>query len=144
MSNTRFNLQELLTSIQKIALYSADYRNGDDFYHDQKSFDASMMQFVVIGEIITRLDSSYKTEHPQIPWQKIKNFRNIIAHDYFGIDADEIWDICFEDLEAYEKVVIKLIKEIDPILKHELIEAFKEDNRYLDFIIKASVGIENE
>ncbi|MBS4067687.1 HepT-like ribonuclease domain-containing protein [Sulfurimonas sp. RIFOXYB12_FULL_35_9] len=52
-----------------------------------------MMQFVVIGEIISRLDEKFKTSHSEIPWQKIKDFRNIIAHDYFGIDVDEIWDI---------------------------------------------------
>jgi uncharacterized protein with HEPN domain len=112
MSNTRFNLQELLTSIQKIELYCADYQSGDDFYHDQKSFDASMMQFVVIGEIITRLDSSYKIEHPQIPWQKIKNFRNIIAHDYFGIDADEIWDIINHKLIPLKDEIEKLLEDL--------------------------------
>ncbi|MDD2651962.1 MAG: DUF86 domain-containing protein [Sulfurimonas sp.] len=54
---------------------------------------ALMLQFIVIGEIIFRLDEKFKISHSEIPWQKIKDFRNIIAHDYFGIDADEIWDI---------------------------------------------------
>lgn len=89
----KFELFALLEVIEKIELYSKDFSNADDFYHNQKSFDASMMQFVVIGESIHRLDESYKTKHDEIPWQKIKDFRNIIAHDYFGIDADEVWDI---------------------------------------------------
>ena len=71
-----------------------------------------VMQFVVIGEIITRLDSSYKTEHPQIPWQKIKNFRNIIAHDYFGIDADEIWDIINHKLIPLKDEIEKLLEDL--------------------------------
>lgn len=91
--NIAFNLHALIEAIQKIELYSKDFDDADRFYHDQKSFDASMMQFVVIGEIISRLDEKFKTSHSEIPWQKIKDFRNIIAHDYFGIDADEIWDI---------------------------------------------------
>lgn len=89
----RFNLIALIEAIEKVELYSKDFVDADSFYHDQKSFDASMMQFVVIGEIIVRLDENFKATHPHIPWQKIKDFRNIIAHDYFGIDADEIWDI---------------------------------------------------
>ena len=97
-NNTRFELLSLLESIGKIELYSKDFSSADDFYHDQKSFDASMMQFVVIGEVISRLDETYKIEHSEIPWQKIKDFRNIIAHDYFGIDADEIWDIIHSKL----------------------------------------------
>ena len=88
-----FELLALLESIEKIRSYSQDFSSADDFYHDQKSFDASMMQFVVIGEVVSRLDTRFKKEHHTIPWQKIKDFRNIIAHDYFGIDADEIWDI---------------------------------------------------
>jgi len=89
----KFELLSLLESIDKIQLYSQDFTNADDFYHDQKSFDASMMQFVVIGETVSRLNEDFKTTNKQIPWQKIKDFRNIIAHDYFGVDADEIWDI---------------------------------------------------
>ena len=93
MHNVILNLNALIESIEKIELYTSEFHDADSFYHDQKSFDATMMQFVIIGEAISRIDESYKEAHSNIPWQKIKNFRNIIAHDYFGIDADEIWDI---------------------------------------------------
>jgi len=98
LNKVNFELLALLESIDKIKLYSQDFIDADNFYHDQKSFDASMMQFVVIGETISRLDADFKDTHNHIPWQKIKDFRNIIAHDYFGIDADEIWDIINEKL----------------------------------------------
>ena len=87
------NLKALIESIEKIEEYSQEFNSADDFYYDQKSFDATMMQFVVIGEIISRLDENLKKSYSHIPWQKIKDFRNIIAHDYFGIDADEVWSI---------------------------------------------------
>lgn len=103
-----FNLDALIESINKIEIYSSEFKSPDDFYHDQKSFDASMMQFVVIGEIVSRLDEDYKKLHSEIPWQKIKDFRNIIAHDYFGIDADEIWDIINTKLLPLKKEILKL------------------------------------
>lgn len=108
-NNITFNLHALIESIEKIELYSKDFTDPDTFYHDQKSFDASMMQFVVIGEIITRLDEKFKMSHTEIPWQKIKDFRNIIAHDYFGIDADEIWDIINNKLLPLKSDIKKLI-----------------------------------
>ncbi len=111
MSNTHFNLQSLLEAIDKIDDYSNTFKNADDFYHDSKSFDASMMQFVVIGEIVTRLDENYKQTHSTIPWQKVKDFRNIIAHDYFGIDADEIWSIIQHHLLPLRKSIQVLIEE---------------------------------
>ncbi len=52
-----------------------------------------MMQFVIIGEMISKLDEEFKEKYSSIPWQKIKDFRNLVAHNYFGIDADEIWEI---------------------------------------------------
>lgn len=112
MSKIFFNLTELLTSIEKITIYTKEFSNADDFYHDPKSFDACMMQFVVIGEIISRLNEEYKVENPHIPWQKIKNFRNIIAHDYFGIDADEIWSIITLHLVPLKKSIQELIEQL--------------------------------
>ena len=61
MSNTKLNLLAILESIEKIRTYSSDFDNADDFFRDCKSFDATVMQFVVIGEIITKLDDTFKT-----------------------------------------------------------------------------------
>ncbi|NOQ30765.1 MAG: DUF86 domain-containing protein [Helicobacteraceae bacterium] len=61
-----------------------------------------------MGEIISRLDEDYKDKHNEIPWQKIKDFRNIVAHDYFGIDADEIWDIINNKLLPLKEDIAKL------------------------------------
>lgn len=111
MSNTAFNLTALMEAIEKIEVYSRDFENADAFYYDSKSFDASMMQFVVIGEVVARLDEDFKEEHGNIPWQKIKNFRNIVAHDYFGIDAEEIWNIIQEKLLPLKVDIVALIQE---------------------------------
>ena len=53
----------------------------------------TMMNFVVIGEMIDKLSDEFKKNHPEVEWIKIKGFRNIVAHDYFGIDAEEVWQI---------------------------------------------------
>ncbi|WP_321778185.1 DUF86 domain-containing protein [Sulfurimonas sp.] len=110
----KFELLSLVEAIEKVELYSQDFSNADDFYHDQKSFDASMMQFVIIGESINRLDKRFKTKHNEIPWQKIKDFRNIIAHDYFGIDADEIWDIIKNKILPLKEKITLLSEEFEP------------------------------
>jgi uncharacterized protein with HEPN domain len=93
MSKRKLLLASVLEAIEKIENYSKNFKTADSFYHDEKSFDATMMQFVIIGEMIVKLDDTFKEEHSNIPWQKIKDFRNLVAHNYFGIDADEIWEI---------------------------------------------------
>lgn len=52
-----------------------------------------MMNFVVIGEMVDRISTAYKTAHPDVDWKQIKGLRNIIAHDYFGVDAEELWQV---------------------------------------------------
>ncbi len=111
-SKVKFELLELINAIEKIELYSQDFSEAEEFYHDQKSFDASMMQFVVIGEVVSRLDENYKIQNSKIPWQDIKDFRNIIAHDYFGIDADEIWDILQNNLIPLKESIEILVEKI--------------------------------
>jgi len=109
MSKVLLNLKALVEAIEKIESYSADAVSAESFYEDQKSFDATMMQFVIFGEIVARLDEDYKAAHAEIPWQKIKDFRNIIAHDYFGIDADEIWDIIKHKIPNLKKEILTLL-----------------------------------
>ena len=62
------------------------------------------MNFVVIGEAVLRLGPSFIETNIAIEWHKIKGFRNLIAHDYFGIDTEEVWDIVtnkIPDLKAF-------------------------------------------
>ena len=86
-------IESILEAIDKILEYTSGFDNADEFNEDYRNFDATMMNFVVIGEMIEKLSEDFKNTNPAIEWQKIKGFRNIVAHDYFGIDAEEVWQI---------------------------------------------------
>ena len=110
MSNDFLALQTIIESIAKITLYAYPSQNADDFYHDTKSFDACMIHFINIGEMIERLSPHIKEQHDNISWKDINNFRNLVAHNYFGIDADEIWDIIKNHLPEL-KIKIEIMIE---------------------------------
>jgi uncharacterized protein with HEPN domain len=118
----------------KIERVISEFDNAQDLLHDFRSWDSVIREFEIIGEASKYL---LKADLLDKEHQQIVDFRNKIAHEYFGIDAEEIWDISLNDLARYKGVIQKCIREIDPILKNELIEAFKEDNRYLDFVVEA-------
>jgi uncharacterized protein with HEPN domain len=86
-------LESILEAIDRIIEYTTGIKSADDFNNDYRNFDATMMNFVVIGEMIDKLSDEFKKNHPEVEWIKIKGFRNIVAHDYFGIDAEEVWQI---------------------------------------------------
>ena len=107
----KLNLLALLEAIAKIAKFSAGYKNADAFYANERDFDASMMNFIIIGEMVVRLSDKFVKENTQVDWFRIRGFRNIIAHDYFGIDAEEVWQIIKIDLPKLENDLNAILKE---------------------------------
>ena len=103
------NLLAIIDSAQKILNYVDGIKDADAFYADQRTFDAVLMNFVVIGESVSRISDQLQNDNPDVPWRQIKGFRNIIAHDYFGVDAEEVWQI----IESY---LGELIKDVEGML----------------------------
>jgi uncharacterized protein with HEPN domain len=86
-------LESIIEATDRIIEYTSGINSADDFNNDYRNFDATMMNFVVIGEMVDKLSDDFKKKHDKVEWVKIKGFRNIVAHDYFGIDAEEVWQI---------------------------------------------------
>ena len=81
MSNSNFTCKAILVAIEKIDNYSKEFKNSDDFYHHELNFDATMMQFVIIREMITKLNLNFMEEHTNIPWQDIKDWKVYIKEN---------------------------------------------------------------
>ena len=103
-------LENILESVEKIELYSGQFNNADNLFNDQKSFDAIMMNFVIIGEMVARLSEDYKAKNSNIEWWKIKGLRSIVAHDYFGVDAEEVWQIILNKLPELKTFIKNKLK----------------------------------
>ena len=103
-------LESILEAIDRIIEYTSSINSADDFNNDYRNFDATMMNFVVIGEMIDKISDEFKRKNSEIEWIKIKGFRNIVAHDYFGIDAEEVWQIIKTKIPTL-KSDIKLLLE---------------------------------
>ena len=102
-------LQNILDSINKIDNYTQLFHNADELYNDNKSFDAVLMNFVIIGEMVFKLSDEFKQNNSSVDWSNIKGFRNIIAHQYFGIDAEEVWGIVHNELPNLKRELEKAL-----------------------------------
>ena len=91
-------LLSMLETIEKIIRYTSNYHTAEELYQNDRDFDAAMMNFVVIGEEVGKLTDDLKTKNTQINWEKIYSLRNIIAHHYFGINVNIVWQIISIDL----------------------------------------------
>jgi len=66
---------------------------------------------VVIGEAVSRLSEGLRVENHQTPWNQIKGFRNIVAHDYFGVDAEEVWQIVKGDIPDFANAIEVIVSK---------------------------------
>lgn len=78
----------ILETIEKIIRYPTTYQSAEELYQNDRDFDASMMNFIVIGEQTGKLSEDLRSRNNQINWAKIYSLRNILAHHYFGINVD--------------------------------------------------------
>ena len=67
--------------------------NREDFFEDRKTLDAVMRNLAIIGEAAKKIPADVRRKYPDIPWKKMAGLRDIVVHDYFGIDEDIIWDV---------------------------------------------------
>ena len=113
MNKDRQNILAILDAIDKILYFTEPFTNADDFYNSPVHFDAAMMNFIIIGEMVGRLSDDFIEQYNHIDWYRIKSFRNIVAHDYFGIDAEEVWQIKSTHLIKLKDDLKLLLKNLD-------------------------------
>ena len=101
-------LDDMLQSALKIKKYTKNL-NFEKFLSDDKTIDAVVRNFEIIGEAANRISSDFREHHPEIEWKRIRGFRNRIVHDYFGIDYEIVWSI----VESY---IDELIDWLDTII----------------------------
>ncbi|MBN2890323.1 MAG: DUF86 domain-containing protein [Bacteroidales bacterium] len=107
-------IELLLESVEKIENYTKDFNNSVEFEKDTKSFDACLMNFIAIGESVGKLSEEFKENNNNINWRKIYAFRNVLAHDYFGILPAEVWEIIRKFLPKLKIDLIKISTNKNP------------------------------
>lgn len=103
-------LEDMLESCHKIKEYVSAL-DFDNFLNDSKTKDAVIRNFEIIGEAANRIEDEFKNSHPEIPWNRLRGFRNRVIHEYFGVDYEIVWAIITEDLDELTYQLKEVIKE---------------------------------
>ncbi len=110
LANDRFALIGIMESIAQIETYLDGNHTLESFKSDPRTVDACLMHLVQIGEMVSRLSEEFIEAHHGMEWFKIKGLRNIIAHDYFGIDLQEIHSVIEIHLPKLKDYIAPIIK----------------------------------
>lgn len=83
------------------------------FTQDRMRYSAVIREFEIIGEAVGKLSDELKRGYPEIPWQDVKDFRNLLAHEYFGVDLEIVWNTIHSDLPMLLDAVQKMLEAIN-------------------------------
>ena len=103
-------LEDILDSINKISGYTAGI-SYDQFLADDKTIDAVIRNFEIIGEAANRLPDEIREGYEEIDWHRIRGFRNRIVHDYMGIDYQTVWIIIESFIPVLKEQVLKILED---------------------------------
>ena len=91
MKDPAVYLRHIRDAIARIGKYTAQGRNA--FFDDSMVQDAVIRNLEVIGEAVRSLPPELKRRHPKIPWRSITALRNVLIHEYFGVDLEIVWRV---------------------------------------------------
>ena len=107
----RLYLDDILEAVHQIQTYLEDM-DEEAFKKDRKTQDAVIRNLEIIGEAAGKLPEYIQKAAPQIDWRKIKGLRNILIHEYFGINLPIIWDVVQNKLGPLETSCRELLGTI--------------------------------
>ena len=103
----KLRIEDILEAIDDIGRFT-DGMNHESFCSDTKTVKAVLYSVAVIGEASRLIPAEVQLEHPEIPWREMSDIRNVVIHEYFGVDLDILWDTISDDLPP----VVPLLKGI--------------------------------
>lgn len=111
----RVCLAQILECTERIAKYTSGGKNA--FLTDRMIQDAVIRNFEIIGEAAKRVPDEYRHGHSEIPWRGLSAFRDVLIHQYEGVDLQEVWRVIEKELPALKTAIKRVLPPLDQLEK---------------------------
>ena len=105
-------ITDIKESIEAIYTYIKD-EDYDNFVEDRKTYSAVIREFEILGEATKHLPKELTEQYKYINWRDIIDFRNILIHEYFGVDFEIVWNTIKNDLPPLYQAVCDIEKALN-------------------------------
>jgi uncharacterized protein with HEPN domain len=110
MKDDGIYLKHILDAIERVETYVAVGR--DVFTTTPHWQDAVIRQLEIVGEATKRLSADRKAQYPEVPWRRIAGLRDVLIHDYLGVDISTVWEITQQNLPELKRTVQTMLRDM--------------------------------
>ena len=107
----RLYIEDILDSITRIEQYTANI-NQQRFMADVQLQDSVLRRLEIIGEAVKNIPQDFKNRHPDISWRDIAGLRDVLIHQYFGVNIRRAWKVITDDIPALKTKLLQIDKEL--------------------------------
>jgi uncharacterized protein with HEPN domain len=102
-------LEDIMEAIVKIEYYTKNV-DQNAFFHSSLIQDAVIRNFEVIGEAVKNVPKRLRQKYPQVEWSEAAGFRDVLIHNYFGIDVESLWDTIRNNIPLLKEHMIDVLR----------------------------------
>ncbi|MGB2842093.1 MAG: DUF86 domain-containing protein [Halobacteriota archaeon] len=102
-------VEDILTCIEKIERYTSNI-SFEEFCGNDMAVDAVIRNFEIIGEAVKTIPEEIKKNYADVEWKEAAGFRDVLIHDYFGIDLEAVWDTVRNNIPSFKKQIVNVLK----------------------------------
>ncbi len=108
----RVYIEDILDSITKIQQYTQTI-DEQDFLTNTQLQDAVLRRLEIMGEAVKNIPQAFRDRYPQIPWKKIAGLRDVLIHEYFGVNIHRAWKVSKQDIFVLSDELKKVKKDLE-------------------------------
>lgn len=103
-------LEDIREAVGNIRKYTAEM-TYEEFLADRRTQDAVVRNFEIIGEATKNLPEDLKSRYPEVAWRQVAGLRDIMAHGYFRVDYETLWEIIETRIPGFKKDIARILRE---------------------------------
>jgi uncharacterized protein with HEPN domain len=112
-------IRDILKAVEKIIEHTASL-DFKAFSSDEWTVDAVLRNLTIIGEAANRIPEEIRKQYSELPWDEMRDIRNIIVHEYFGVDLSIVWTTITQDLPPLNPKLKSMLEK--ELLEKELVK----------------------